>query len=106
MVCVLLKATLPRYNVTWDVEKVLSFLANMPSIDEITLKRLTYKVTVLLGLLSGQRVQSLHLMSIKNIEFIDNVVKIRIGDLLKHSRPAHIYTKSLYKNMNLIPTYV
>ena len=43
---------------------------------------------MLFDLLSGQRGQTLYLIDIRNIEFRDNTVVVRIGDLLKSSSPT------------------
>ena len=40
---------------------------------------------MLFVLLSGQRGQTLYLINLRNIEFRDNTVVVRIGDLLKSS---------------------
>lgn len=44
------------------------------------------KTVTLLCLLSGQRLQSMHLIDVRNIDLTDDHVKIRYGDLLKQSR--------------------
>lgn len=104
----LLRPTLPRHNVTWDVNKVLMFIEQITL--NASLKQITMKVAMLLCLLSGQRLQSVHLIDIRNIEFTENCVKIRIGDLVKQSRPGHhieelIFNK--YANNSLcIVTYL
>lgn len=83
----ILRPSLPRYNVTWDCNKVLVYLKQF-TLDNIDLRQLTMKVIMLLCLLSGQRLQSVHLIKTDNIEFNDNYVKIRIKDLVKQSRPG------------------
>lgn len=49
---------------------------------------MTLKVVMLMSLLTGQRVQSLHYLDVRNISFEGEYVKIRIGDPLKHTRPC------------------
>ncbi len=99
------KPSLPRYQVTWDVSKVLDLLKTWALNDLLLLKFLTFKLVMLMGLLSGQRVQTLHLMDIRNIEFRNSVVIIRIGDLIKQSRPgfhiAEITLPAYEKDKNL-----
>lgn len=78
-----LRPSLPRYNVTWDVNIVLKFLKNLTPISSLSLLKLSQKLLMLL--LSGQRGQTLHLIDIRNIHLQDSCVKIVIGDLLKTS---------------------
>lgn len=80
-----LRPSLPRYNVTWDVNIVLKFLKKLTPISSLSLLKLSLKLLMLLALLSGQRGQTLHLIDIRNIHLQDSCVKIVIGDLLKTS---------------------
>ncbi|XP_046546323.1 uncharacterized protein LOC124256363 [Haliotis rubra] len=82
-----LRPALPRYNVTWDVGIVLNYIKSL-DVSE-SLKMLTWKLATLLLLLSGQRIQSLHLIDCRNVNVSDSDVKIRFGDLLKQSRPGY-----------------
>ena len=90
----ILRPALPRYNVTWDASKVLDYLS---SISVNNLKQLTLTVVMLLCLLSGQRLQSLHYIDMRNIEFSSDYVKIRFGDLLKQSRPNYHLQELVFK---------
>ena len=74
---------------TWDVSKVLSYLKNLSPLQDLSLLHLSHKLVMLLALLSSQRKQSLHLMDIRNISIRNDSLFIRIGDLLKQSRPGH-----------------
>ena len=38
----------PRYTHTWDVNKVLTYIVNMPDNSELTFKQLTQKLVILL----------------------------------------------------------
>ena len=82
------RPALPRYQFTWDVSKVLKYLKTLEPVNSISLKLLTYKVAMLIALLSGQRVQTLHLIDVKNVEFRDSVVVIRVTELVKQTRPG------------------
>ena len=84
-----LRPALPRNLVTWDTSLVINYLASLAPVRRIGLKDLTYKTTMLLALLSGQRCQTLHLIKISNLTVTQNSVKIRITELLKQSRPGH-----------------
>ena len=83
----LLKPSLPRYNFTWDVSIFLHYLQTLSN-DSLTLKQMTLKLCALLSLLTAQRLQSIHLIDKRNILFSKSVVKIRIGDLVKQSKPG------------------
>ena len=52
------RAALSRYKHLSDVDIVLLYLRNLPSAAKLTLKQLTYKLVMLLALLTGQRVQT------------------------------------------------
>ena len=82
------KPVLPKYNCTWNVELVIKLLKSWTPIKDISLKYLTFKLVMLLALTTGQRMQSLFLMDIRNLELDKEFVKIRFGDLLKQSRPG------------------
>ncbi len=92
------RPALPKYNYTWDVTKVLQYLKTLEPIASISLKLLTFKLAMLVALLSGQRIQTVHLIDINNIEFRDSTVVIRITELVKQSRPGfHIGEVTLPK---------
>ena len=79
-----LRPPLPRYSFIWDVNIVLDYLKNFKSQD-IPLSLLTYKLATLLALTTAQRAQTLHLLNIKNINFLKDKVIIPIPALLKQS---------------------
>ncbi len=66
-----LRPALPRYQTTWDVKKVLDFFRKQPMPSALILKDLTVKVTFLIALLSGQRCQTLHVLTIDMILVAD-----------------------------------
>lgn len=81
------RPSLPRYNCTWDVGNVLSFITSWPENHVLDLKRLSMKTAILLLLVMGQRCQTVHLIDIRNLELGENYLKIRIAELVKQSRP-------------------
>ena len=83
------RPTLPKYNNTWDVSQVLTYLKSLSPVHELSLLCLSHKLVMLLALLSSQRKQSLHLIDIRNISIRNDTLLIRIGDLLKQTRPGH-----------------
>lgn len=61
-----LKPTLPKQSHTWDVNTVLNFLETFHSLDKLILKEL-YKSVMLLAILSGQRCQTIHKLSLDSM---------------------------------------
>ena len=66
------KPALPKYSSTWDVDIVLQYLELHYPHDELTLKKLSYKLVMLLALLSGQRCQTLHCLSVSSVKMGDS----------------------------------
>ena len=82
------RPTLPRYGRTWDVSVVLELLKSWSPLDILSLKRLTLKLAMLLALTTAQRCQTLSVLCIRDILFLENRVEIQVKKLLKHSRPG------------------
>ena len=62
---------------------------------DLSLKRLTHKLCLLLALISAQRSQTLHLLSLDNMKLKQSSVIFKVDDLLKQSRPGqHGFTLS------------
>ena len=83
-----LRPALPKNDITWDTTIVLNYLKSLSPVSKLDLKFLTFKLIMLTALLSGQRGQTLHAMTLENTTVTSNHVKFRIGKLLKHSRPG------------------
>ena len=58
----------PVYQNTWDNNKVLQHLKIFPCLHQINLRDHKYKLTMLCALVTGQRCQSLHLISLDTME--------------------------------------
>ena len=78
----------PRYMVTWDVGKVLHFLAAWHPPEVLSKKQLTLKTVTLIALTSSDRAQTIHALDIDHIHFkgAGNGVEFHVPVLLKHSR--------------------
>ena len=76
----------PKTSVTWDTNVVLNFLKNLPTSN---LKNLTLKAVMLAALLTGQRTQTVHWLSIQNMTVTAEFYKFRIGDIIKQTRPGN-----------------
>ena len=81
-----LRPTVPRYVVTWDVNKVLCFLSSWFPNNKITLKQLTLKTVMLIALSSSDRAQTIHSMRVDNCVCTARGVEFPIFSRLKTSR--------------------
>ena len=77
-----------RYNETWDVHEVLRYFKHLGENSELSLKNWTSELCVLLLLISAQRVQTVHLISLNDISFHDDGCTIHITEKFKQSRPG------------------
>jgi len=80
----------PRYKDTWDVQQVLSTLEAWGQSDELDLKQLTLKLTMLMALASASRASEIHLISIKNMVDSDNKIQFGLDGLTKVRRPGEM----------------
>ena len=87
--CFQQRPSLPKNNVVWDADLVLQYLKSLSPAKKLPLKLLTYKITMLLLLLSGQRQQTIHLLDVRNMTLTFSRVSFRIGDVVKQTRPGH-----------------
>ena len=92
-----IKPPQPRYVLTWDPQQVLNLLKTWNSPDTIDLKLLTFKVVVLVLLVTGQRLQTVSLLSIDHMDIAKDSKRITftIYDFMKQSRPG-------YKNPQIV----
>ena len=74
---------------TWDVNKVFKFLAAWTLGEGLSLKCLLWKLTVLIALLSGQRVQTLKAPTLCSMTLFATKCLFTIGKSLKTTRPGH-----------------
>ena len=97
LVCRLLKGVFqsrppkPKYSEVWDVQVVLTYLATLHPVESLTLKELTFKLVMLLLLVSDQRGQTIHLLDINNMFVSDNKYTFVIPNHLKQSKPGVPY---------------
>jgi len=92
------RPSLPRYSSTWDVSLVLNYLKTLVPVNSISFKHLTWKLVMLLTLLTGQRGQTLHLMDLQFIKLTQNSINIQLMELLKTSKPGkHLAPLLLYE---------
>ena len=80
--------SLPRNNVTWDTKIVLSYLRTLSPPAKLALKMLTFKTVTLVALLSAQRAQTIHLLSLENMTVTSSFYKFRIAKPIKTTKPG------------------
>lgn len=79
---------MPKYNEVWDVNEVLKHLQTLQPLNELSLKLLSFKVVMLLALLSGQRCQTLHSLTTRDMKVYHNKVVFIVSELTKTSKPG------------------
>jgi integrase len=83
-----LKPSLPKYQNTWDPNKVLDYLSSWYPNEDLPLDKLTKKMVALLALSTAQRLQTLSLIRLSNITVNASNIEILISDLIKTSAPG------------------
>ena len=83
-----LRPVIPKTETTWDTSLVLKYLRRKSPVKRLDLKMLTFKLVVLLSLLTGQRAQTLHLLKLNDVILTRNCIKIKVSSCLKHTRPG------------------
>ena len=89
-----LRPVFPKTETIWDTSVVLRYLKKLSPVRDIDLKFLTLKLVMLLALLTGQRTQTLHLLKLSDLIVTKNCLKIKVTEVLKHTKPG--------KHLNLI----
>ena len=82
----------PKYDDIWDASKVLNYLSTLHPVKELSLKDLTLKVLMLLLLVTGQRGQSIHLMTLPAMKRTESLCQFQILNHTKTSKPGHSST--------------
>lgn len=77
-----------RYKETWDVNKTITYLKSLPYDENLTLKMLSLKLAMLIGLTQASRVQSLHLLTLQNLRKGSDYYVLYYSDSLKQCKPG------------------
>lgn len=80
-----LKPIFPKYIGTWDPNIVLNYYAALPNDHIMNLEHLTRKLVILLALSTGQRLQTLSMIKLDNIQKLNDRILIKITDIIKTS---------------------
>lgn len=82
-----LSPTKPRYNEVWDVSIVLEHLSALYPLSALNLKELTFKLVMLIALVSAQRAQTIALLSLDNMVAGKNSYTFTLTQHVKQSSP-------------------
>ena len=83
------RPALPHYQEVWDV--VLKYLKTLHPPEQLSLKDLKLKMTMLIALLSRQRCQTIHALDTTTMVLSAEKCVFYIYELLKTSRPGKHY---------------
>lgn len=83
-----IRPPVPKYALTWDVGKVVSFLKGLPQVKYLSLKQLSFKLAMLVSLTSADRGQSLALMDLSKKSVTHGKVTFYITSITKCSAPG------------------
>ena len=87
------RPSFPRYTVTWDVGKVLRFLATWHPPASLSIKQLTLKTVTLVALTTSDRAQTLQALRVDRVSSSPQGLEFVVFDVLKTSRrgrPARV----------------
>lgn len=87
------RPALPKYREVWDVNTVLEHLKTLHPAESLSLKLLSLKLVMLLAILSGQRCQTIHALTTKDMKASNDRVMFIVNDLLKTTKPGKECTK-------------
>ena len=76
----------PKYNQIWDISQVLDYLKTLYPLEKLSLKELTQKPVMLLLLVTGQRGQFIHLLSLNGIILTSQTAYLSLEEHTKTSR--------------------
>ena len=82
------RPSFPRYQLTWNVSDVLSYLRTMEPAENLKLPDLSLKTVMLVTLLSGQRCQTVLALTVSGMKQTDNHITFELNTLLKTFRPG------------------
>ena len=78
----------PRYQTTWNVQTVVTYLSSQESVEKLDLKSLTLKLLMLIALVSAQRGQSMPMLDTACMKVTDSSYEFSLPEHVKQSRPS------------------
>jgi len=79
---------MPCYTAICDVNQVLDYLKTFSHVNEISLKSLTLKLTILLALVTAQRGQSHLFLNVDSMIDSGSSIVLRLQEHVKQSKPG------------------
>lgn len=79
----------PKYDYTWDPKIILDHYRQSPENSGLSIKDLSFKVIILLALVTGHRMQTFSLITIENIRQSEDCLEIKVPQPIKTSRKGH-----------------
>jgi hypothetical protein len=92
-----LRPSFPRYEAVWDVNKVFAYFRQKCNVSDLSLKEFSERLTFLLLLLSGQRSQTIHLLSIASMELSPTRRVFQVKEKVKQSRVGYHIAPIVYE---------
>jgi len=92
-----LRPPAPRYEDTWDVSVMLTYLRTLAPVRRLCLKKLTMKLVMLLLLITAQRKQTLILLDVNNLTMKRSSCNFKLSGLVKTSRPGDVKSTLVVK---------
>lgn len=89
-----------RYSFTWDVKEVLDHIRAWGPTEDLTLKKITLKLAMILALGNASRSSELHALDVQRMTTDTNGVTFSITALTKTSRPGKSKTL-FYQKLDL-----
>lgn len=101
------KPSCPKYSSTWDPKIVLDYISEWYPNINLSLVKLTKKLSILLALCTSHRVQTFSLIKTTNIIKSPSGIKILISDIIKTSKPGReqpvLFLPYFVDNPNICP---
>ena len=87
----------PRYTNTWDVNRVLVYIKSLGTNHKLALRELTYKLVMIMALVSASRGSELHKINPMFMTDKGNEVTFHIVALTKTKRPSKSYISVVFR---------
>ena len=84
-----MKPPTPRVSSTWDVKRLLEFLATLVQPADLTVKILSFKLAALLALTSSARAHELIKLDLDFVSIKSDSWEFSLAEHTKVSRPGH-----------------
>ena len=95
----------PRYLITWDISKVLNFLATWHPAQSLSFKDLTLKCVALVAITSSDRAQTIQHIDVENSDMNHRGIYFPIYSLLKCSKQNRPVTVVKCVRFSASPTF-